>query len=105
MKDEAHHTTSALCAVEPTAHVHATLCLVDAPPPRTGPIDTRALEDIRKDPYSLPASFQWSDLNLDNDEEVGVYYMRSACHGTHTTCALHGRAAARVATRPVAKMR
>ena len=52
------------------------LCL-DAPPPRTGPIDCRAAEDIRKDPYSLPASFQWSDLNLDNDEEVG------------TACALH----------------
>ena len=28
------------------------------------------MEDVRKDPYSLPASFQWSDLNLDNDEEV-----------------------------------
>ena len=39
-----------------------------------GPIDCRAAEDIRKDPYSLPASFQWSDLNLDNDEEVKELY-------------------------------
>ena len=32
------------------------------------------MEDVRKDPYSLPASFQWSDLNLDNDEEVKELY-------------------------------
>ena len=36
----------------------------------TGPIDCPAPEEIRKEPYSLPASFQWADLNLDNDEEV-----------------------------------
>ena len=57
-----------------TAPHTRTLCLLDAPPAYTGPIDCRAPEDIRKDPYSLPASFQWSDLNLDNDEEVKELY-------------------------------
>ena len=54
--------------------MHRLLVLLDAPPACTGPIDCRAVEDVRKDPYSLPASFQWSDLNLDNDEEVKELY-------------------------------
>ena len=37
------------------------------------------MEDVRKDPYSLPASFQWADLNLDNDEEV----QRKSLTGKH----------------------
>ena len=39
-----------------------------------GPIDTPAMEDIRKEPYTLPASFQWADLSLDNDEDVRELY-------------------------------
>ena len=40
------------------------------------------MEDVRKDPYSLPASFQWSDLNLDNDEEVkGLYTLLHENYG------------------------
>ena len=54
--------------------MHRLLVLIDAPPACTGPIDNRAVEDIRKDPYGLPASFQWSDLNIDNAEEVKELY-------------------------------
>jgi len=32
------------------------------------------VEDVRKDPYGLPASFQWSDLNIDNAEELKELY-------------------------------
>ena len=54
--------------------MHRLLVLLDAPPACTGPIDSRTVEDVRKDPYGLPASFQWSDLNIDNAEELKELY-------------------------------
>ena len=41
---------------------------------RMGPIDHTDLAAVRKEPYSLPASFQWTDVNLDSDVECKELY-------------------------------
>ena len=41
---------------------------------RMGPIDHTDLAAVRKEPYTLPASFQWTDVNLDSDVECKELY-------------------------------
>jgi len=69
---EEEHVTHAFWDTQPVPAMSESTEDVDDS--EMGPIDCRAVEDVRKDPYSLPASFQWSDINLDNDEEVKELY-------------------------------
>lgn len=39
-----------------------------------GPIDPNDMEAVKKDPYSLPPSFIWADVNLDDDAEAAELY-------------------------------
>jgi len=39
-----------------------------------GPIDPAEPDKVRKQPYNLPDMFQWSDVNLDRDEEAQELY-------------------------------
>ena len=37
-----------------------------------GPIDPPDIDKVKKEPYSLPASFMWSDVNLSDEEQVRI---------------------------------
>eukprot|EP00310_Coccolithus_braarudii_P023707 CAMPEP_0183346490 /NCGR_PEP_ID=MMETSP0164_2-20130417/11600_1 /TAXON_ID=221442 /ORGANISM="Coccolithus pelagicus ssp braarudi, Strain PLY182g" /LENGTH=184 /DNA_ID=CAMNT_0025517775 /DNA_START=74 /DNA_END=625 /DNA_ORIENTATION=- len=39
-----------------------------------GPIDPPVMEKVRKAPYNLPDMFEWSDVNLETDEEAQELY-------------------------------
>lgn len=35
-----------------------------------GPLEKKTVEDVRKEPYPLPAGFEWGIVDLDNDAEL-----------------------------------
>ena len=35
-----------------------------------GPLETKTIEEIRKEPYDLPEGFVWSDLDVEDPEDV-----------------------------------
>ena len=39
-----------------------------------GIIVPQTVEEIRKEPYDLPAGFHWVDVNLDDEEELHELY-------------------------------
>ena len=36
--------------------------------PKDGPIAVQALKDVRKEPLGLPQGFEWSNIDLTNEE-------------------------------------
>lgn len=38
-----------------------------------GPIETRTLEEVRKDPYPLPKEYEWYDINVHDKEDVWIF--------------------------------
>jgi len=44
------------------------------PTESSGPIDPPDIDKVRKQPYNLPDSFMWSDVNLDKEEEAQELY-------------------------------
>ena len=39
-----------------------------------GPIDAADVDKVRKDPYALPASFEWSDIDLSDKDQCSELY-------------------------------
>ena len=48
--------------------------LAVVPPEEHGPIDPPDLAAVKKEPYTLPPSFVWADVNLDDDAEANELY-------------------------------
>ena len=43
-------------------------------PSQTGPIDPPDVSVVRKEPYNLPLSFEWSDVDLADNEQAQELY-------------------------------
>lgn len=37
-----------------------------------GPIETKTVDQVRKAPYKLPASFEWDDLDVSDEKSVRI---------------------------------
>lgn len=42
--------------------------------PKDGPISTQALKDVRKEPLVLPPGFEWSNLDLNDEQQLQELY-------------------------------
>jgi hypothetical protein len=38
----------------------------------TGPVESKTLDQIRKEPLDLPTTFEWYEIDVDSDEDVCV---------------------------------
>lgn len=39
-----------------------------------GPLETKSKDQVRKEPYDLPAGIQWAPVDLTNEEDLGELY-------------------------------
>lgn len=43
-------------------------------PTEHGPIETKTVEEVMKDPYPLPSQFYWDSIDMKNEEQAAEVY-------------------------------